>query len=232
MSSRLGLVERLDWVFEICIHPQHSTHHVYEVRGIYCFQVARHSVIKSFRHSFRSVAWEGTDGIWPNVADALILKRSRLELLGVNFSLFIIELKSLMILDRHQNFVSAQYLQNESMDFDQMLHNALILTWSRLGLLRVSFHKFTQIHSYGIWLMSKFRLRSVFQVRINEVWTKFAYALILIRYRLGLLHVNFRKILIELLPVIYIRISFPINILSTNWWRLTKFCTSTDIDKF
>ena len=47
---------------------------------------------------------------------------------------------------RHSDFVSAQYLENELMEFDQILHNALILTRARLELLGVNFRQFS---SYG-----------------------------------------------------------------------------------
>ena len=50
---------------------------------------------------------------------------------------------SVMALDYCQNFVSAQYLENELMEEDQILHYALTLTRSRLGLLGVNFCKYT-----------------------------------------------------------------------------------------
>ena len=45
-----------------------------------------------------------------------------------------------MALDRCQNFVSTQYLENKSTEFHQIIYmHALIMTTSRLGLLAVIF---------------------------------------------------------------------------------------------
>ena len=55
-----------------------------------------------------------------------------------------------MALGYCQNFVSAQYLLNQSMKFDQMLHNyALTITRSGLGLLPINFRKFTTVMAHG-----------------------------------------------------------------------------------
>ena len=40
----------------------------------------------------------------------------------------------------------------------------------------------------------------------------------------GLLHINFRQFFTELWPLIKVTISFPLNILRTSHWILTKFC--------
>ena len=62
-----------------------------------------------------------------------------------------------------------------------------------------------------------------FQLRIDEIWPNFAYALIWTRSRLGLLRVNFRELITELWPLIDFRTWFPLNILRTNWWNLPNF---------
>ena len=145
---------------------------VYFVCGVYCFHVVRDSVTPtSFPLSILRTNW------WTNFSGAFILTRSRLVFLRVNFRKFITQLA----LDWCQNFVSAQYLENNLMEFYQILHMSmhLMLMRSSMGLLRVTFRKF-------IW----------------ELW-----------------------------PLIDIRISFPLNILRTNWSNLTKFCTCIDIDK-
>ena len=77
---------------------------------------------------FRSIAWEQIDGIWPNFAYALMLTRSSLGLLHVNFRKFTTELWPLTC----QNFVSAQYLDDKSMEFDlrySVLRLAMIPSW-------------------------------------------------------------------------------------------------------
>ena len=80
---------------------------------------------------------------------------------------------------------------------------ALILTRSRLGLIRISFHQIvTRIMAlYDPWFLSDFRSRSISWERIDRVWSNFAYALILTRSRLGLLLVNFHQTVTELWPL-------------------------------
>ena len=67
---------------------------------------------------FHSVSWAWIDGFWPTFAHTLILTASSLGLWSVHFR------DSLQSygLEWRQNFVSAQYLVNEGMDFDQILH--------------------------------------------------------------------------------------------------------------
>ena len=52
-----------------------------------------------------------------------------------------------MALELHPNFVSAQYLELQLMDFDQSLVFALISTRSMSGLLPVNFHNLIT----GLW---------------------------------------------------------------------------------
>ena len=79
----------------------------------------------------------------------------------------------------------------------------------------INFHKF--ITSYGSWWMSEFCYCSISWEQIDRIWPYFAYALILSRSRSGLLHINFCKFIMELWPLVNVRISFPLNILGTNW---------------
>ena len=51
-------------------------------------------------------------------------------------------------------------------------------------------------------------------------------ALILTWCRFRLLHLNFCLFITELWPLIDVRISFPLNILKTNWLIFTKFCNA------
>ena len=79
--------------------------------------------------------------------------------------------------------------------------------------------------------MSEFHFPSISWEWIDGIWPNFAYALILTRSRLGLLSIDFRKFITELWPVIDVRISFLLNILTTNRWNLTKICICIDINK-
>ena len=76
------------------------------------------------------------DRISPNFIYAFILTRSRLGLLLIIFRTFVPELWPLIYA---KMFVSAQYLENIWIDFDQT-----ILTRSTLGLLAVIFRKFVR----------------------------------------------------------------------------------------
>ena len=80
---------------------------------------------------FRSISWERINGVCSNFANALILTRSRLGLLRINYHQIVTELLPLMIHDFCQNFVSAQYLENKLMEFDQFLH--MHWYWQDLG---------------------------------------------------------------------------------------------------
>ena len=110
----------------------------------------------------------------------LIFTRVRLGLLGISFHQFVTELCSLMSHDFCQNFVSAQYRSIE---------------------------------------------------RIDEMWSNFGCALIVTKSRLGLLRVKFHTFIHNRFMVLdWFRISFPLNILRTNWWNLNKFCLCIDTD--
>ena len=59
----------------------------------------------------------------------------------------------------------------------------------------------------------------------------FACALIMTRSKLGSLCVDLRKFIKDLLTLIRVIISFPLNILSLNRWNLTKFSICVEIDE-
>ena len=94
-----------------------------------------------------------------------------------------------MALEWCQNFVSAQYLENELKEFDQVLHTHRY--WQHEGWdCYMSIFTNSQ-QNYGPWLLPKFCFRSKFWEQINGISSNFAY--VLTRSRLGLLCVSFRK---------------------------------------
>ena len=97
-----------------------------------------------------------------------------------------------MALGYHQNFNSAHYLLNESMEVDQILHMIILtLSRSRLGLLRIHFCKFTT----QLWPLDYVNILFPLNPlkRIDEIRPNFADALMLSRSSLGLLHINFSQ---------------------------------------
>ena len=113
------------------------------------------------------------------------------------------------------------------MDFDQILD--MHWYWQDLGWdsLRVNFYKF--IKSYGPRLMPVFRFGSI-RKKNDGILPHFAYALILPDKILDEI-VTCHKFITELWPLIDVSILFPINILRTNWWNLTKLCIWFIIEK-
>ena len=106
----------------------------------------------------------------------------------------------------------------------------VILSRSSLPLLHV-------ILAHLNWVMA-LNLRQIFVSaqyleRTNwQIFTKlYIYTFILIRYRLGLLHVIFRTFVLVLWPLIYARFLFPLNILRTNCQIFTRFDICIYIDK-
>ena len=100
-----------------------------------------------------------------------------------------------MALDWHQNFISAQYLENELTESDQNLYahqHWQVLAWD---CCLSFFAKFWR--SYGPWLSSEFCFRSISCELIVKIWPNFVWTSTLTRSSLGLLPVIFRKILID-----------------------------------
>ena len=164
---------------------------------------------------FRSISWERIDVTWPNFAYALILIRSRLGLLRVNFRKIITELWPLI--DVRISF-PLKYLENESMG--PIFAYVLILTSSRLGLLGINFQKFIK----ELWPLIDVRIRfhSIAWEQSDEVWPYFAHALIMTRSRLGLLRVYFHKFIKELRPLIEVRILFSAQYLENKLMKFDK----------
>ena len=164
----------------------------------------------------------------------------------------------MIALDFSQNFVSAKYLENKLTEFHQILY--MHLYWQDLGWdCYTSF--FTNLYQhYRPWFTAEFRLRTLSWAQIDRFITKYPYALILTRLRLGLLrhfsliytramalnvlcaliltrfrlglYMSLRSFVPELWPLNFARISsFPLNILRTNWQIFTKFYICIYIDK-
>ena len=85
--------------------------------------------------------------------------------------------------------------------------------------------------SYGPWFTPKFRFRSISREPIGSISPNFIYAFILAKFSLGLLQVIFHTFEPELWPLIYVKISFPLNILRTNWQNFTKLYICIHFDK-
>ena len=103
-------------------------------------------------------------------------------------------------------FRFSQYLQNELMEIDEILH----MYWLWPGLIwdcNPSFFFANLQHGYSLWLLSKFRFRSIVCGWIDGIWSNFAYTLTLPSSRLGVLFINFCSFTTELCP-----------------WLLLKFC--------
>ena len=66
---------------------------------------------------------------------------------------------------------------------------------------------------------------------MDRMSLNFIYAFILKRSSLGLPHIIFRTFVLELWPLIYSKISFPLNILRTNGQILTKLYITINTDK-
>ena len=89
-----------------------------------------------------------------------------------------------MAFDLRQNFVSAQYFEDQLIELPNFIY-AFILTRSSLGLLHIIFRGFVRDFVSAQYLENK-----------------------LTEFLLGLLHIIFRTFLPELRPLIYARITF------------------------
>ena len=129
----------------------------------------------------------------------------------------------------HQNFVSAQYLENQLVEFPPNFIYASILTRSSLGLLHVIFGIFVP----ELWplIYAKICFHSISWEQMDRISLSFIYAFILERSTLGLLHIIFCTFVPELWPLIYSKISFPLNILRTNGQIFTKLYITIYTDK-
>ena len=134
-----------------------------------------------------------------------------------------------MALDLRQNFVSAQYLENYLIYFHQILY--MHLYWQDLAWDCYTSFFGNLYQSHGPLFMPKFCFRSISWEPNGRISPNFIYAFILVRSSLGLLHFFFHIFVPELWPLIYVEISFPLNILRTTWHIFTKLYICIYIDK-
>ena len=134
-----------------------------------------------------------------------------------------------MALDLGQNFVSVQCLENKMTEVHLILY--MHSYWQHLhGDCYTSF--FAHLNqSYGPWFTPKFHFRSIFWEGMKRISPNFIYAIILTRSMSRLLHFIFAHFLPELCPLIYFKILFLLNILSTNGQILTILCITIYTDK-
>ena len=135
-----------------------------------------------------------------------------------------------MTLDLRQNFcfrsISLEQIDRFSLNFMY----AFILIRSSLGLLHDIFRTFVP----EIWPLIYAKILYPLNIlRTNWlIFTKlYIYAFILISSRLRLPHMIFRTFVIVLLPLIYARFLFLLNILWKKWQIFTKFYIFILIDK-
>ena len=155
----------------------------------------------------------------PLLYNAFILTRSRVGLLHVIFQNLYQSYGPLFT--QKFSFPSPQHFENKLTYNNQILYmvsHLQGLAWN----CYVSF--FPNLYqSYGPWFMPKFRFRSISWETIDRILPWFIYKFILTRSSLGLLHVIFRTFVPELWHLIYVKISFPLNISRANWQNFTKF---------
>ena len=184
----------------------------------------------SFRHTFISAQYlEQINRISPNLICAVILTRSTLGMLHIIFCTFVpsygpyfrpkisFPIWVNILRTNWQNFTKYYTCINY---WQVLCRDCYTLVFSHL------------YQSYGPWFTEKFRFRSIILNIIDRISPNFIHASILTRSTLGLLHITFRIFVPELWPMIYARISFPLNILRTfNWQNFTKFCVCIHIDR-
>ena len=129
---------------------------------------------------------------------------------------------------RH-NSISAQYLENKLTEFHKILY--MHSYWQDLDWdCYTSF--FTYLYQrYGPWFTPKVCFCSISWEQIDRISPNFIYAFLLTSSSFGLLRVIFHTFAPELWPLIYVEISFLLNILRTNWQNFTKFFICIHIDK-
>ena len=100
---------------------------------------------------------------------------------------------------RRSKFITAQYLKNELMELDQILH--MHRCWPELHWDCYSFFFF------------------------------FFFFFVCLFFFVFFCFFFFWKFTIRLWPLVTVKISFPLNILWTNWWNLIKFCKYLDLNQ-
>ena len=129
---------------------------------------------------------------------------------------------------RH-NFVSAQYLENNFIEFEQILY--MHFYWQDLAWDCYASFFLHLYRSYGPWSTPKFCFRSISWEQIDRISPNFICAFIFTRSSLGSLHIIFPTFVPELWPLIYAKILFLLNILRINLQNFTKFYIYIHIDK-
>ena len=129
-----------------------------------------------------------------------------------------------MALDLCQNFVSAQYLENQLIEFHQILY--MDSYWQDLAWDCFTSFCTRLYQSYGPWFTTKFPFRSISWKPFDRISPNFLYEFILTRSTLGLLHVIFHIFVPELWPLIYAKIWFQLNILRTNLQNSPNFMSA------
>ena len=112
------------------------------------------------------------------------------------------------------NFVSTQYLKNKLIEFHQILY--MILTRPRLGLLYIIFHTFVMV----LWPL----IDVIISFLLNKS-TEFYQILYMHSYWQNLGWDYYQSYFTW-----FVRISFPLNILRTNWQNFTEFYVCIHID--
>ena len=162
---------------------------------------------------FRSLSWEQINRISLNFIYAFILTRSTLGVMALDF--FSQICKRVMALDWCQNYVTTQY--------SEKLRPFTACLALQRGFIQIL---------WQFWIMPKFRFRSISWEKFDRNSPNYICGFVLTRSSLGLLHVIFCTFVTELWPSFYDKISFPLNILRTNWQNFNKFniCLYIDIN--
>ena len=134
-----------------------------------------------------------------------------------------------MALDLSWNFVSAQYLENKSVEFHQILY--MHSSWQDLAWDCYTPFFPNLYQSYGPWFKLKFRFRSISWDLTDKFSPNFISAFMLTRSTLRLSNIICRIFVPELWPLIYSKISLTFNILRKNGQNFTKFYICILIDK-
>ena len=144
--------------------------------------------MSEFRSKFHSrlKSWEQNDRILPNFEYAFILTRSMLGFLHVIFRTFVPALWPLIYATRI--LFPLSILRTKWKNSPNLYMHSY---WQKLCWdCYTSF--FAHLHqSYGPWFMPKFCFRAISWEQINRILPYWFFASILIRSKLGLLHVIF-----------------------------------------
>ena len=103
-----------------------------------------------------------------------------------------------MVLYLLQNFISAQYLEKQLVDFHQILY--MHSSWQDLAWDSYILFFANLYQSYGSWFTLKFRFHLISWELLDIFSPNLIYAFILTRSSLGLLHIIFWKFAPELWP--------------------------------